>query len=468
MTGPASVRFIDYYSFARIRKQVAIIIVLLLLNKLGVAGNLIFYSILFAWSFRGPDWAIKALSMSGFLITASGFFVSLSSFVGILKYLLLLVAGIIIVRSANNPFGKTFLRLLLLFGGVAALLTLYNGYFVPVSLLKAASFTYGAFCLLSIVQIRRNISSDMLEWAFSLSLVVVVMSYGALAIGVGYGEFETIWGGRFTGYRGVFTHPQTMGVIACLFSVFLSTMLLFIDFPHRKLAIVLLGALLYLVYLSGARTGVLGYILTMGTTLFLVGMQRSAPQETKRLRRYQAQFFGFVLTGLVVLMLIDLFSGAVTNRATEFLVKGKTYDNFNAQVLLSARQDQINRAWETFKESPMTGIGFGTDLSPHWQAKATLLSASTEKGFLPTALLEEVGIIGATCFVFFVMSLLLFTITSRRYLGMAMLIGFLVVNLGEMMFFAFGGMAMFCWPLLAMCMTVSNTRLHSINTVRRA
>ncbi len=53
-------------------------------------------------------------------------------------------------------------------------------------------------------------------------------------------------------------------------------------------------------------------------------------------------------------------------------------------------------------------------------------------------------------------------IRSRRYLGLALITGFLVANLGEMMFFAFGGMAMLCWPLIAMCMTVSNAHLQQI------
>lgn len=438
----------------------AIIIALLVLNKLGTFGNIAFYGILFFWALRGPEGAIKALSLSGFLITASDFFVTRGAAVAPLKYLLLLFAGFTIIRCVDNPFGKTFLRMLLLFGGVVALLTLYNGYFVDVSLLKLGSFVYGAFCLLTIVQLKRSLSSEMLEWGFSLTFVVVLLSYTALAIGAGYGEFETIWGGRFSGFRGVFSHPQTMGVMACLFSVFLSTLLLFIDFPHRKIALFMLGSLLVLLYLSGARTGVLGYFLTMGVTLTLVGIQRSSPVETNRLRRYQMQFFSLAFSGLVALVMIDMFSGVVTDKATEFLAKGKSYNEFNAQVLLSSREDQMNRALDNFKKSPLTGIGFGTDLSPAWQSKATLLSASTEKGFLPTALLEEVGIIGSAFFVLFILSLFSFTLRTRRYLGLAMLTGFLVVNLGEMMFFAFGGMAMFCWPLLAMCMTVSNAHLQ--------
>jgi hypothetical protein len=446
---PAAAPAIDHFSIPRLRKTVFIIIALLLLNKLGTWGNLAFYAILFAWAFRTPEGALKAVAMSGLLITASDFFATKGAPVGPLKYLLLFVAGFTILRSVRNPLGQPFLVFTLLFGAVVALLSIYNGYFVGVSLLKVASFTYGAFTLMAIVQLRRNIAPEMLAWAFALTLAVLILSYGALLVGAGYGSYETIWGGRFSGYRGVFSHPQTLGVMACLFAVFTTSLLLFVAFPYRRLALIMTVGMLFLLYLSQARTGMIGYFLVIGFALVMVGLARNPPQERRLIQRYQRNFFALAFAGIVALFVLEAVTGKVSDRATRFIAKGEQVEELDISILYKSRETQIREAWENFKEHPMTGIGFGTDLSIHWQRKATLLSASTEKGFLPTGLLEEVGVVGMLFFLLFVFSLYGYTMRSRRYLGLAMVTALIVVNMGEMMFFAFGGMAMLCWPLIA-------------------
>lgn len=458
---------IEYYSTRRLRDQALLITALLLVNKLGNVGNIACYVFLFAWALRSPQDAIKAVSVSGLIIMASDFFVTHGELIAPLKFLLLGVAGFTILQSVKDPLTRGFLVCLLLFGAVCALLSLYNGYFVPVSLLKIASFTYGAFCLLAIVQVRGNLAPELLEWAFALTLVVVALSCAALAIGVGDGAYDTVWGFRFSGYRGVFSHPQTLGAMACILAVFLTSLLLFVDFPRRHLAVIMLLGLFVLLYLSEARIGLLGFGLAMGVTLALVGFSQKPVDEAELLHRYQATFVAAVVFAVLTLMLLESFTGSVSQGTTQFLAKGKSVDRITADFLLSAREEQIYRNWRVFKTSPWTGIGFGTDTTPWWQRSASLFSASTEKGFLPTAILAEIGLIGTAFFLGFLVSLYSFVIRERRYLGLALFTGYLVVNLGEMMFFAFGGMAMLCWPLVAMSMTVSNAQLQGIKRPQR-
>ncbi len=457
-----AVRAVDHFAPQRLRRSVLLIIALLLLNKLGTPGNLLCYAFLFPMALRSPQGALKALSISGLLITASDFFVTRGAPVGPLKYVLLLVAGLTLLRHSRNIVGQPFLAWLLAFGLVAAMLSIWNGYFVEVSLLKLASFTFGAFCLLNVAQLRRPIATEMVAWAFALILAVVVLSYGALAIGAGYGSVESLYGYRFSGYRGVFSHPQTLGVMAGIFATYLTALLLFVPYPHRRLALGTLLALLGLLYLSEARTGMLGYVLAMGAVLVLVGLARQPPAERRLLRRYQRQFVAIAFFGLLGLALLEGVTGGVTERATEFLRKGDDLEAVTAETLYGTRQEQIERALEGFRSSPWTGIGFGTDRSIEWQRSATLLSASTEKGFLPTAVLEEVGVIGSVFFVGFVLSLLAWLLRSRRYLGLATFIALLVVNLGEMVFFAFGGMATLCWAVVGMALAAGNAHVQAL------
>ena len=88
----------------------------------------------------------------------------------------------------------------------------------------------------TIEKIMRDLRREALGWTFSLILAVVGLSFGALAIGTGYGSYDTIWGGRFRGFRGVFSHPQTMGVMACLLAVYVTALLLFVQFFRPVLA----------------------------------------------------------------------------------------------------------------------------------------------------------------------------------------------------------------------------------------
>ena len=200
-----------YFNWTRIGKNLLLIISLIVVNKFGTLGNVLCYLVLFAMALKNTEGALKALSISGLLIVASEFFVIHGAPFGPLKFLLLLVAGLTILRAARNPLGQPFLVFLILFGFVAAGLAVINDYFVEVSLLKIGSFTYGAFCLLAVVRVRRNIASEMTEWTVSLILAAVLLSYLVLVTGSNYGSLEAISGSRFSGHRGMFSHPADLG-----------------------------------------------------------------------------------------------------------------------------------------------------------------------------------------------------------------------------------------------------------------
>ena len=104
----------------------------------------------------------------------------------------------------------------------------------------------------------------------------------------------------------------------------------------------------------------------------------------------------------------------------------------------------MNVFWQT----PFTGISFGTSWDPSFLAKATLFTAPTEKGFLPSALLEEVGVFGGLCFVIFLIAFFSHYWKARNIIALGMMICLLLLNLGEMMFFAMGGMGLYCWSMV--------------------
>jgi O-antigen ligase len=117
-------------------------------------------------------------------------------------------------------------------------------------------------------------------------------------------------------------------------------------------------------------------------------------------------------------------------------------------AVFESRMPLIESSWRVFVQRPWTGIGFGTSIDPQFVANATLFSAPTEKGFLPTALLEEVGIIGALPFAVFLIAFFVHYWKIRNIIALGMMACLLLLNLGEMMFFALGGMGLYSWSLI--------------------
>ena len=111
--------------------------------------------------------------------------------------------------------------------------------------------------------------------------------------------------------------------------------------------------------------------------------------------------------------------------------------------------------WKRFLQKPLTGNGFGIDVAHgHEKNPRTFLgiplSSPTEKGFMPVAFLEEVGIIGLISFI----PLLLFLVmnaASQRDIGLiSMFFACLFVNIGEAVFFSPGYIGGYFWLLIGL------------------
>ena len=101
-----------------------------------------------------------------------------------------------------------------------------------------------------------------------------------------------------------------------------------------------------------------------------------------------------------------------------------------------------------FLENPIHGIGFQVAKTAFFVQNATWFTAPMEKGFLPTAILEEGGVLGATAFVVFVMSLLVGWMRERNIPATIIFLGFLITNFGEVTIFSMGGSGAFGWMMV--------------------
>lgn len=395
-----------------------------------------------------------ALSTTALLIVTSEVLVTRSGVFSLLKFWILLIAGVTLLRESRSVFKLPEQSTLLLFALSAAILTLINDYFVGISLLKNAMFTWGALCLLATSALPDDIGPQITEWAMSMVFVVAGLSVLLYLAGGASGIFETQWGQRVSGFRGALSHPQTMGVVASLFAVYLTALYIFTIVHRKRLLMAGVLVLLGLVYLSGARTGMIGYFLATGTLLLVSSIRMGRHTESRTVARYKVRLIQAGLMAILLAAMFELATGRISDRMDEFLDKDERGVSNLTDAFKNSRSGQIEEAWRTFSTSPLTGIGFGTDNSPQWRRQASLLSASAEKGFLPTAILEETGIIGTFFFCLFLLVLGYRLLLERQLIGLSMLLALLIFNMAEMMFFALGGLGMMGWTMIGIGLTI--------------
>src|SRR5439155_4943064 len=118
-----------------------------------------------------------------------------------------------------------------------------------------------------------------------------------------------------------------------------------------------------------------------------------------------------------------------------FVSKGQSQATVE-EAFARSRGLGIEGQWETFSANPLFGIGFGVSLDSSFKPvldsfTGLPLSAPVEKGFLPTAVLEETGIFGTTFFILFVFSLTRHVFSKTEILLPWVFMASLVANVGE-------------------------------------
>jgi hypothetical protein len=165
------------------------------------------------------------------------------------------------------------------------------------------------------------------------------------------------------------------------------------------------------------------------------------------------KYTGYILVAFSVFAVLKW--STLQESFTEFLLKDDS-DTSITESLQSSRSGLIERSMENFRAAPLTGIGFGVPSEPglvriETGALGLPTGASVEKGFMPSAVLEETGLTGAIMVVFIIVFLIK-PVTQKGSLSMlCLLMTCLMINAGEMVFFSVGGMGLHLWLLMAFC-----------------
>ena len=163
--------------------------------------------------------------------------------------------------------------------------------------------------------------------------------------------------------------------------------------------------------------------------------------------------------GLILLALLN--PSGVEEVVLSFIQKRETSSTEVAGLFQESRGFLVDASLFNFAEHPIFGIGLGVptnyeevDISDYQSIAGIPISASVEKGFLPAAIVEEMGVLGAL----FTITLLFMIIgrISRRFsfITLWLVLSALLINIGEAVLFSVGGLGIFVWIIVGL--TYSN------------
>ncbi|MCP5534612.1 MAG: O-antigen ligase family protein [Akkermansiaceae bacterium] len=446
------------FTLADLARNCLLILGLMMLNRLGSAGTIVFLVVLMIWMSKGPLAVLQVLSIFFLAMIANKAFVPNNSVLTQGRFLLLVVAIWQVFVAMQNRGYAMFTRkhvvALVWFCLACAVLTTISRYYVVISLLKIISFLLFTTVLLILADILKNRKGEVTLWFFSIIATSVFLGIVSMGTGVSMNMdrlAKTKSAESF--FNGPFDHSQTLGTTAALMIVYLLGLTLFTRHAIRWLSIPLILVLGYFMYLATSRTSLLA--LGIGILVMLLMVMRYRPSGGIKLKLNFSKS-QIITTSVVICCLVFVMDftsgGGVSATAMEFLVKydpnvsGK-HDTITKE-LFKSREGQIEMMMLNIRKQPIVGLGFGTSTSEEFISEATLLSAPTEKGFLFLAIVEETGIIGTIFFAVFLISIVRFYHARKNLIALGMFATFLGVNMGEMLFFSFGGQGGFLWVFI--------------------
>ena len=245
-------------------------------------------------------------------------------------------------------------------------------------------------------------------------------------------------------YNGIAGHSQTLGPMCAVLNAFLFADYVFNVRKVSRLYMVLMLCSAGLIYMTGSRTAMAAYAFSILVCAHFANGARRVPNRKKQWLASVVLSIGILGTMAVAVV------PSVRERAVGFLMKRGETGELDMAAVLSSRQGLIDRSMFFFRQSPLIGNGFQV----MWTMKGrkingikSVLSAPIEKGFLPSMMLEEGGLVGGAIFLAFLLSMMAACKKYRYYCFLTCFLTFVITNMGEATFFSMSGMGGFGWSV---------------------
>jgi hypothetical protein len=448
-------------SVKRVMENALLIMALLLLNKGGTAGSLLCFAILGLMIFQSPSAAFKAVAICyvGLMINQSLVPKTIIWTPGRLVIPLLAFVRFSsdLARLHTSLFARKSYLALVVYVVVMAVCSILSGWFTSIALLKLFNFWAVVSSIFAGLVVLRTQRIDLSEWFVSLILAAALFGFLAIAFGVQNNYYGEVGGGRL--FNGAFLHPNCHSMYASQFVVFLASIVMLGKYRNVWLALPLVAVWVVFMLMSEARTAV---VATSAGVLALLVFAR--PTRNRRGWRLRVNFsrptiWVCVFVAIAATIGVDAaLNGAVRRNVVIFFNKGGSGEasELDTNQMMASRTGMIERSWNNFRESPIYGIGFQVAKTEAFVRNATWLTAPAEKGFLPTAVLEEGGILGAAAFVLFLLAYIGELWRERSTPALAMFATFLACNMTEVSIFSPGGSGSFGWIMVGASLILSD------------
>lgn len=395
------------------------------------------YVVLALYAVGGRANAIRALFVSWILTVFNPGIAAEATQGAVGRYLVIICAAVAVffhsVYSSNYFLVRRETFYTLALGLFLVSHSLFISSIQDVSLLKSLSWGVATVTLISAWMgvssaERARLSSQLffgLSWLLVLSIPLLFLEVGFLRNG--------------TGFQGIFNHPQVFGPTAALVGAWAAARMFSTSRPRWD-CLLFVFLCLALVVLSESRTA--GFAMVLGAlgAIIVIPFMRNEKLESVAPGLLSPRFAAASLIGVAVLAVAGPF---FSERIESYLLKRGQSASL-AAAYEESRGGLISKMWENIERSPFEGIGFGVASDPgnmeiHRDPVLGLpTGAAVEKGVLPLAVLEEVGLFG-----FFAVLLWLWLFLRRSAEGgiisLSVFFTAVLLNMGEAALFSPGG-----------------------------
>ena len=366
----------------------------------------------------------------------------------VLGWLAVFVAGLRVFPRISRT-DLPAIGAVLVFGFVAAGLSAIASPLVSVSLLKIAAFSWLiSAVLVASTKLSQSDIGKFQSWVAGMLLAIALLSVLTLldpTIGI-FDRGDNL-------FQGVLNHPQTLGpVLAIPLTWLVADILLAARKIEPVKTLVLLG-ILVLLLLTRSRTAVAAVILAVLSSYLCALLIR----RCHVFRPLRASVLSCVLL-CAVLVFVVLSPGAF-EYVNAYVFKGADATTVE-EAFFASRGAGISTQFQNFLNSPIIGHGFGVFPSGQFDVEPVYffgipLSAPVEKGFLPTMVLEEVGIVGGLALAPLMILLTKKALRNHDPRWVATFFAAILVNNGEAVFFSVNGNGLFFWCVIALVLAKS-------------
>ena len=409
------------------------------------------YLVIAAYALLGRAQAIQALALSWLFTMLSTGVAPLASGASIGRYAVIAAVALsLLLRFKPSQGSLTVSPLVFSTMALGVFLIFHSLYFsqmTDVSILKALSWTVVVATLLSAWSGLDDDERAHLEHQLFGGLIVLILVSLPLAFtATGYLR-------NGTGFQGVLSHPQAFGPVVAFLGGWLAGRLLGSARPRWRDA-VLLGLCLVLVIMSEARTAGLALVLGVVASVLVSSSLSGIPVRKLLPGLASRRLFGLALTAVIGVVLA---APVLSDRIGVYLTKRSGSTDLVAAAEAS-RGGLVDEMLVNIEKYPLTGIGFGVASDPSSMRidRDPLLGlptgAAIEKGVLPFAVIEELGILGALL-VFAWLWMLVRRGARSGVFALSVLTIVLLTNLGEATLFSPGGMGLLPLILLTWAVT---------------